>query len=86
MRTERQAYLDKQIIRVLAASGSNPLPETALRDHLDLRIAPPPRAQEIDQSLAYLESGRRIIATEGESCLLWRLTETGRSWWAENQF
>lgn len=79
MRNERQAYLDRQILRILASCGENPLPEKALRDHMELRIAPPARAAEIDQSLAYLESKRRIYASEGETGLLWVITQSGKS-------
>lgn len=84
MRTERQAYIDHQVLRVLAACGSNPLPETALRDHLELRVSPPVRTHEIDQSINYLDSQRRIVSTEGETGPLWRLTDSGKSWWAEH--
>lgn len=86
MRTERQAYLDTLILRSLASVGSYPMPEGALRDHLALRVVPPARAAEVDDSLRYLESQRRIGAIEGETGLLWRLTDTGRSWWTEHRF
>jgi hypothetical protein len=84
MRTSRQAYLDKCILRAVEACGSFPLPESALRDQLSVRLAPPARTQEIDDSLRYLESERRITAIEGETCLAWILTTAGKGWLAAN--
>lgn len=81
MRTERQSYIDRLILKALVACGDYPLPETALRDQLGLRVVPPARAQEIDDSLRYLESHRRIDGLEGETCMIWQITESGRLWW-----
>lgn len=82
MRSERQAYIDKCILRAVEACGSFPLPESALRDQLSVRLAPPARTAEIDDSIAYLESERRITAIEGETCLAWTLTPAGKGWLA----
>lgn len=84
MRSERQSFIERQTLRILADCGSYPLPERALRDHLALRVVPPVRAAEIDGCLRYLEGERRIIAVEGESGLLWGLTDTGRLWWEQH--
>lgn len=86
MRTERQSLIDRLILKALVACGDYPLPESALRDQLGLRVVPPVRAQEVDDSLRYLEGRRRIIAHEGESSLIWRITDLGRSWWHEHAF
>lgn len=86
MITEREDYINRSILRLLAACGSYPMPEAALRDQLGLRLAPPPRTSELDAALRYLESLRRISAIESETARLWRLTDTGRSWWEEYRF
>lgn len=84
MRTPRQAYIDNCVLRVLLPIRDYLLPEQAVRDHMALRASPPALAAEIDDSLSYLESVRRIRAAEGETGPLWRLTTLGRDYCLEN--
>lgn len=86
MRTERQAHIDRLIIRTLASASGYPFPEGVIRDHLALRVVPPVQTAEVNNSLAYLESQLRISSIQGETCLLWELTDAGRGWWSRNQF
>lgn len=81
MRTSRQAYIDRQLVRALIACGDYPLPESALRDQMALSVAPPPRTAEVDSAISYQESHRRIRQIDTEYGPKWIVTDLGRDWW-----
>lgn len=83
MRTSRQAYIDRQLVRALIACGTYLLPEQALRDQLGLSVAPPPRTSEIDDAITHQETERRILAVDTEHGRKWKVTDLGRAWWHE---
>ncbi len=80
MRNSRQAYIDRQLVRALVACGDYPLPETSLREQMGVSVAPPPRTAEIDSSIVWQESQRRIRCIDTETGRKWRVTDLGRDW------
>jgi hypothetical protein len=80
MRTTRQLFLDRALVRALRDCGSYLLPRQALRDTLDIACQPPLRDHEFDDVLNYAAAERRIHATNTEAGPKYQLTETGRAW------
>jgi hypothetical protein len=85
MRTPRQAFNERAIIRALLQCGAYPCPETALKYHVELFVGDMLTQSEFDESLRYLDSERRIINGEGETCRVWSITEAGRMWAKEHR-
>lgn len=85
MRNPRQALAERAIVRSLLQCGSYPCPEDALKTATELAIGRPLTQGDFDESMRYLEYERRIIGTDGETARVWKLTEGGRLWAAENR-
>jgi hypothetical protein len=86
MRTSRQHRIDRAVARVLSQIGDYLLPQESLIDEVSLLImAPRPTRAEIEDSIRHHEANGRITGVHGETGPKWKLSDTGRAWWAENQ-
>lgn len=85
MRTHRQDFIDRALIRSLRDCGNYPCPERALKAQVDLFVGSVVTQSEFDDSVRHLSTERLIIDGEGTSDRLWKLTESGRMWAKENR-
>jgi len=86
MRTPRQHRIDRAVARALAAIGEFMLQEDLLIDEASLRIAAPRATQaEIEESIRHHDSSGHLIGVATETGTKWKLSDSGRAWWAENQ-
>lgn len=85
MRTERQHFIDRAVVRALLQVGKYLMPETTLRAQLELTapVVPPPTMSEVDSTLRHLEAEGRVVAIVGEAQRKFRVTDAGRAWAAE---
>jgi hypothetical protein len=86
MRTASQHRIDRAVAHALYNCGDYLLPHAALIRQIGL-IVVTPRATlaEIEESIRYMESERRILGVSDEVAVQWKLTAMGRAWWLEVQ-
>jgi len=85
IRSPKQAFNERAILRALLQCGSYPCPEIALKAHVELFVGGIITQGEFDESLRYLDTEGRIINGDGETCRVWKITEAGRMWARENR-
>ena len=85
MRTVRQQFIDRVIIRTLRDCGGYLLPRQALRDTIDISCQPPVRADEFDDALNYAAAQGRISVANTETGPKYKATEAGLLWAQENR-
>ncbi len=78
---ERDSLMRFHILRILKDCGGYMLPETRLREHAELAIAPPPTGTEIGAALKFLEDDEFIAGVRPElgGPVKWKLTDKGRA-------
>lgn len=89
MLTERETDVAREICRILSDCGDYLLRDSLLRDTARRALSTPRRPlvspAELDAAIAHLEGRGRILRTDTEEGPKWRLTDSGRSWYAENR-
>jgi hypothetical protein len=85
IRTVRQQFIDRVLIRALRDCGGYLLPKQALRDTLDIACQPPLRDDEFDDALNYASAERRISVLNTATGAKFKLTENGQVWANDNR-
>ena len=80
MRTPRQQFIDRALVRALRDCRGYLLPKQALRDTLDIACQPPLRDDEFDDAINYATAERRIHATNTATGPKFTLTDEGQAW------
>ena len=86
MRTPRQTTIDRAVLAALSAVPADMLlGEETLR--ADAARVAHPRATtiELDDSIHYLDTKRRLAGIAGESAMQFQITDAGRLWLAQNR-
>jgi hypothetical protein len=84
IRTPRQQFIDRALVRALRDCGGYLLPKQSLRDTLDIACQPPLRDHEFDDALNYASAERRIAILNTDTGQKFKLSETGQLWAQEN--
>jgi hypothetical protein len=80
VRTVRQQFIDRSLIRTLRDCGGYLLPRQALRDTLDITCQPTPRDDEFNDALNHASANHRIATANTETGPKYKLTEVGQLW------
>lgn len=84
MRTERQQFLDRILVRVLLQCGEYMCQQEVLAMRMR-QFAGAPRITDTEfaDSLSHHDGAGRLTSVRSESAVKWKLNDTGRAWAAE---
>ena len=86
MRTPRQTTIDRAVLAALSAVPAEMLlSEDTLRADAARIAQPRATTAELDDSIQYLDTKRRIAGIDGEASMQWQITDAGRLWRAQNR-
>lgn len=84
MRSARQHKVDVAIVRALDLAGPYVIPESILKADAGRLVAPRATESELESSLRFHDSAKRLTSVEGPTEMKWKLNEDGRAWLQEN--